>query len=641
MVLKLAVRFNIYNHNEELITTLETGKNSGIINLIHNKYNNSLSMRTSNFNEYFTEGNYLGFLDTDNIFQLFEIKKITALHDKNGLFHDIYAEHVLYELLDEVVTDVADNLNDAAEALTRALRTTRFRLGTSISTSYHPLTFNYETALAGLNKIKTLFNVNLRYRITTEDNTITGRYVDIISAEPKESGKRFVFSKDLLSVKRDVDCSRIFTALYGKGKSIKVTPSADNLTPAIGERLNFINEEWATPTNPVNKPAGQEWVGDDNAKNLWGRGSVGAKRHRFGIVYFDNISDPKELLKATYAELLNYNKPSITYTLNAIDLETIAGASHEAVRMNDSVIIIDDYFTPALECTVSVTQIISDLLNPQNTKIVLGSPVKNMSDLLRKLSSNQQRLRDKESAYDIVSEHFDEDGKLNTEFLDGTIDALTHQIIASGAYQNVTPLDNKGLLFENTNQNSPDYGALYLGPGIFAIANTKENGKWKWRTFGTGAGFTADLITAGKINAALIKTGILTSNNGTSWINMDNGSFNLGSGALTFDGAGNSNFSGYIKSERNNRCVFIDGSITGYPAIGFEISGDNTGYIYSKGFDNLTVYGAGTLELSAETNLKLTTPKITLNNGSTAYTGSVTVSGRTLYFNNGILYNVV
>ena len=635
------IRFNIYNRDEDFIDCFESGKNSEIISAVHNESANTLVLKIAGQNTNLQEGNMIGFLDLDNSFQLFEIKKHSVTHDKNGLLSEIFAEHVMYELLDEIVTDVNDNLNDAAEALQRALRTTRFSVGTIITTAYYKMIFNYETVITGLNKIKSVYDINLRFRLTTEDNKITGRYIDIVSSQPKENGKRFTFTKDLLSIKREIDTTRVLTALYGRGASVAVNQNSEQSSPANGERLNFISIDWRTPTNPINKPVNQEWVGDDTAKNLWGRGKTGQKRHRFGIIYFDGIKDPELLLNATYNELLKLNKPKVTYNLSAVDLERISNLPHEAVRLNDKVIVIDDSFNPVLQTEVKVLNIIRDLLNPKNTKIILGNDPPTLASIVRKLSANQQRLRDKESAYDIVAGHFDKDGNLDTSHLNGSIDALTHQIIASGAYQNATPIDGKGILFENTNQNSADYGALYLGPGVFAIANTKENGKWKWRTFGTGSGFSADLITAGKINAALIKTGILASNNGKSWMNMETGSFNFGDGALKFDGVGNADFSGYISSQKNGREVFINGSMGSFPVVGFEVNGDNTGYIYSSAFDKLTVYGAGRLELSAETALKITAPEIILNNNRTAYTGSVSISGKTMYFNNGILYNVV
>lgn len=76
---------------------------------------------------------------------------------------------------------------------------------------------------------------------------------------------------------------------------------------------------------------------------------------------------------------------------------------------------------------------------------------------------------------------------------------------------------------------------------------------WKWNVNGLGYSSTgyngdfniaitadghicADFITTGVLNAMLIKTGILKSSDGSTWINMDDGTFNFGNGRLTFNG---------------------------------------------------------------------------------------------------------
>ena len=52
---------------------------------------------------------------------------------------------------------------------------------------------------------------------------------------------------------------------------------------------------------------------------------------------------------------------------------------------------------------------------------------------------------------------------------------------------------------------------MLLGGGRFAIANQKDGqGGWTWRTFGTGTGFTADEINAGKIKAEFVQVGAAT-----------------------------------------------------------------------------------------------------------------------------------
>ena len=41
------------------------------------------------------------------------------------------------------------------------------------------------------------------------------------------------------------------------------------------------------PDNPTDKPMGQKWVGDNNAKALYGY----SNRHRFGVFLDDNETD--------------------------------------------------------------------------------------------------------------------------------------------------------------------------------------------------------------------------------------------------------------------------------------------------------------------------------------------------------------
>jgi hypothetical protein len=106
----------------------------------------------------------------------------------------------------------------------------------------------------------------------------------------------------------------------------------------------------------------------------------------------------------------------------------------------------------------------------------------------------------------VVQKITNTNGSVNTRWLEGIVDLLTNQLVASGSYTNAQVLNGKGILLENTNEASTDFGALYLGPGIFAIASEKDgSNEWVWRTFGTGTGFTADELNAGKINTSAIK----------------------------------------------------------------------------------------------------------------------------------------
>lgn len=100
-------------------------------------------------------------------------------------------------------------------------------------------------------------------------------------------------------------------------------------------------------------------------------------------------------------------------------------------------------------------------------------------------------------------------------------------------------------------------GYVYKAPGILAIMDTPDPNTcvhcWLWDLGGLGyssTGFNgefrtaidmqghvcADFITTGVLSALLIKTGVLKSADGSSWINLDNGTFSFGGGRLSFDG---------------------------------------------------------------------------------------------------------
>jgi len=91
----------------------------------------------------------------------------------------------------------------------------------------------------------------------------------------------------------------------------------------------------------------------------------------------------------------------------------------------------------------------------------------------------------------------------------------------------------------------------------FLVMDTKDintaTNVWRWNSGGLGHSKTgyygefgtaitqdgaivADFITTGVLNAALIKTGLLQSFNGNSWLNMTDGTFDFAKGNLAFDG---------------------------------------------------------------------------------------------------------
>lgn len=102
------------------------------------------------------------------------------------------------------------------------------------------------------------------------------------------------------------------------------------------------------------------------------------------------------------------------------------------------------------------------------------------------------------------------DGNLRAEQIYGTIDAGKASLLAMADIAATQPV--RAVLLEDLNPDSPTYGAMALGSSGFLIASerTADGSDWDWRTFGSGQGFSADLITAGAMVADRIQGGTLT-----------------------------------------------------------------------------------------------------------------------------------
>lgn len=87
------------------------------------------------------------------------------------------------------------------------------------------------------------------------------------------------------------------------------------------------------------------------------------------------------------------------------------------------------------------------------------------------------------------------------------IDISKNKIMSVGS--NWYTDDNGNIVFVALDESS----AMMLTGMGFMVANGKnENDEWNWRTFGTGDGFTADLITAGFLSADRIRANSITAN---------------------------------------------------------------------------------------------------------------------------------
>lgn len=453
------------------------------------------------------------FKDLDGSYRAFVIQEEIEKHDQGQNLREAYCEELaVVELNDEIVTDVRPQNTNARDALNRLLDGSLWEAGTVDDLGTGSTNFYYENRMSGIKKIIEEWGGEIRFRVTIgADNTITGRYVDILAQRGRRTGKRFEYSKDLSGVERITDMKPLKTALYGRGKGEETDSGG------YGRRLTFKDVEWKKENgDPVDKPVGQEWVGDPDALEVWGHvNSDGTRRHRFGVYTNEEQEDEEELLRETWEEVKRQRQPEITYKMNVLDLEQVnAGEySHEAVRLGDTVAVIDRNFAWDVQIEARVSEIERDFIAPENTQITLGNVLKDITGVVREI---QDRVEEKIGRDDPIG------------WLRGIIDAARSEFHSQNGYVYIT--DEDGILITNRpkdNIDNPPDKAMQLKHGGLAIAGSlNPDGTFNWETFVLG-----DQVIADRINTGRIRTDDVT-------VGDDAGQVRISGGNVTIKGGG-------------------------------------------------------------------------------------------------------
>ncbi|WP_169713798.1 phage tail protein [Paludifilum halophilum] len=459
-------------------------------------------------------GYWAVFKDLDGSFRAFVIQEETERHNQGEMVREACCEELaVVELNDEIVEDVRPRNTNVRDALNRLLEDSQWVAGTVDDLGTGSANFYYENRMSGIKKIIEEWGGEIRFRVDIEaNNTITGRYVDVLAQRGRRTGKRFEYSKDLTSVERITDMKPIKTALYGRGKGEETDSGG------YGRRLTFADVEWSEGDgDPVDKPKGQEWVGDPDALATWGHVNPdGTRRHRFGVYTNEQQEDAAQLLQETWEELKRQRQPEITYKMDVLDLEQVnAGEySHEAVRLGDTVAVIDRNFAWDVQIEARVSEIERDFIAPENTRITLGNVLKDITGVVREI---QDRVEEKIGRDDPIG------------WLRGIIDAARSEFHSQNGYVYIT--DEDGILITNRprdNIDNPPDQAMQLKHGGLAIAGSRNpDGTFNWETFVLG-----DQVIADRINTGRIRTDNVTVGDDSGMVRISGGNVVIKGGGL-------------------------------------------------------------------------------------------------------------
>lgn len=328
----------LFNQTEELIDVIDEASLAEFTHTIElNQFDRaSFEVPVDYKPNVIKEAQFFGFQSRDRAFCLFRISEKS--YDIGLTIQGIdRAESDLHSF---IIEDKRPG-GTASDVLREILDGTGYQLGNVDGlTRTGRLSFYYISVRQALVKIIESYACEFKIRYTFVENKIIGRYIDLNQRFGRVTGHQFEYGSNILNVIFEESSDDVVTALIGRGKGEEKTDESGEATGGYGRRIQFKDVVWSVSKgDPVDKPAGQNYVTNELARDVYGLHQNGEIKHRFGVYTNEDIEDPVELLKATYNELQRLSVPIVTFKANLLDL---ANAIEQDVWIGDSVGIVRD-----------------------------------------------------------------------------------------------------------------------------------------------------------------------------------------------------------------------------------------------------------------------------------------------------------
>lgn len=356
----------LFNQTEELIDVIDEASLADFTHTIElNQFDRaSFEIPVDYKPNIIKEAQFFGFQSRDRAFCLFRISE-KSYHIGLTIQGIDRAESDLHSF---IIEDKRPGGN-ASDVLREILKGTGYQLGNVDGlTRTGRLSFYYISVRQALVKIIESYACEFKVRYTFVENKIIGRYIDLNQRFGRVTGHQFEYGSNILNITYEESSDEVVTALIGRGKGEQSTDETGEATGGYGRRIQFKDVSWSVAKgDPVDKPAGQNYVSNETARNIYGLHQNGVIKHRFGVYTNEDIEDPIELLKAAYKELQRLSIPIVMFKANLLDL---ANAIEQDIWIGDSVGIVRDQIGIAFEARIH--KLIIDKLDDNRSVVELG-----------------------------------------------------------------------------------------------------------------------------------------------------------------------------------------------------------------------------------------------------------------------------
>lgn len=459
----------IFDRNEEYRVETE------VFNFRHLHEINRLDVLTGYTLEPIDKGEKILYQHKTGKWYEFIVDAPEIIHEEGVQYH-FTAINSLVEIDGDWIEDKRPSTLSAA--VVSILEPTRWTMGNVTNKPNIGLTFYRVTAREALDILLENYPVEFQTRIEVGTSGVVTRTLDVLDRIGGDYGKRFVYNRDLTSVKRTYRQGKVVTALYGFGKG-------EEVGDGFGRRIDF---------SSVNN--GYPYVYNPAILAEYGRLENGVRKHVFDRVVYDDVDDKNKLLQLTQDEYAKRCRPQVSYEGTVVDL----GLEHEQVGIGDTVKVIDG--DHRFETRINYLMENEYFQN----EVRLANYIMNITDSNRSLIKKVGELATNAGVWDEAQKIAD------GSYMDDLVDKLNDQANASGGWTFIK--EGEGLLTINAPTEDVATKAVNIVGGTVRVASQKNsNGSWKWRTFITGDRAAADMISTGILQGGMVHwnldTGVL------------------------------------------------------------------------------------------------------------------------------------
>lgn len=455
---------------------------------------------TAKYTESLDKAAYFGMrdpLDRDN----FWIYKIVT-RKKEG--YEITVDGI-YKLFDDLkaqdyIKDVRPQKAGFDTAIKPVLQGSGWEMAQNSVTGIASANLYYKSRLHAFWEAVKTWRCEFKPKIIFTNGKIVSQRLYFADNFDEDFGRLYVYGDRLLTVTASTSEEELYTAFIGRGKGEEKKDGSGEATGGYGRKITFKDIAWSKEKgDPADKPLGQEYIEIPSATAMYGYADG---KPRIGFVEFNDVEDPAELLRLTYDYAKTHSRPMVQFKSTVFDDRRIS--LYEVVRVKNPILNIA-YKTRVFKSKRS-------FLLPAKQEIEFGEQlIKSQAQQMADGNRAAEKEKVAQEGYIASVAKSLTDKWLNEDGYNYILSAKNEYHLPAGYYSFNAPIDQDPTKM------------VGISAGKLVISDTKNpDGSWNIRTFGTGDGFTADLIRAGRLEG------------GWGYIDFNAKSLNFGNGAMTY-----------------------------------------------------------------------------------------------------------